>query len=314
VQVLFAKDNFWLTQQCISELFEVERSVITKHLRNIFKEGELDKDAVCAKFAHTAADGKTYNTGFYNLDAVIAAGYRVNTAKATQFRIWATNTLREYIVKGFVLNDKMLKNGRPFGKDYFDELLERIREIRASERRAYQKIADVFEQCSSDYQPNGEETVLFFKMVQNQLHFATTGKTAAEIVHERADSEKPYMGLTTWKNPPRARCSRAMLRLPELPESVGGIQAQPARNHVHRLCGTAGLEQAAHDHEGLVFQLRRFLDFNQQQILENAGKITHEMAVAKAHAEYEKFRVKQDADYLSDFDKDFERYLKGKPE
>jgi hypothetical protein len=315
VQVLFAKDNFWLTQQCISELFEVERSVITKHLRNIFKEGELDKDAVCAKFAHTAADGKTYNTGFYNLDAVIAAGYRVNTAKATQFRIWATNTLREYIVKGFVLNDKMLKNGRPFGKDYFDELLERIREIRASERRAYQKIADVFEQCSSDYQPNGEETVLFFKMVQNQLHFATTGKTAAEIVHERADSEKPYMGLTTWKNAPKGKVLKSDVTIAK--NYLNQSEVSKLNRLVTMFIDFAelrALNRQLMTMKDWVFQLRRFLDFNQQQILENAGKITHEMAVAKAHAEYEKFRVKQDADYLSDFDKDFERYLKGKPE
>jgi hypothetical protein len=293
----------------------VERSVITKHLRNIFKEGELDKDAVCAKFAHTAADGKTYNTGFYNLDAVIAAGYRVNTAKATQFRIWATNTLREYIVKGFVLNDKMLKNGRPFGKDYFDELLERIREIRASERRAYQKIADVFEQCSSDYQPNGEETVLFFKMVQNQLHFATTGKTAAEIVHERADSEKPYMGLTTWKNAPKGKVLKSDVTIAK--NYLNQSEVSKLNRLVTMFIDFAelrALNRQLMTMKDWVFQLRRFLDFNQQQILENAGKITHEMAVAKAHAEYEKFRVKQDADYLSDFDKDFERYLKGKPE
>jgi hypothetical protein len=315
VEVLFANDNFWLTQQRIAELFEVERSVITKHLRNIFKEGELDKDSVCAKFAHTADDGKTYHTGFYNLDAVIAAGYRVNTAKATQFRIWATNTLREYIVKGFVLNDKMLKNGRAFGKDYFDELLERIREIRSSERRVYQKIADVFEQCSSDYQPNSEDTVLFFKMVQNQLHFATTGKTAAEIVYERADSAKPYMGLTTWKHAPKGKVLKSDVIIAK--NYLNQAEVSKLNRLVTMFIDFAelrALNRQLMTMKDWVFQLRRFLDFNQQQVLENAGKISHDMAIAKAHAEYEKFRVKQDEDYLSDFDQEFARYLKGKTE
>ena len=181
---------------------------VNKHLKNIFETGELVEGSVVSILETTAADGKNYPTQFYNLDAVIAVGYRVNSLKATQFRIWATNTLREFIVKGFVLNDTLLKNGRAFGQDYFDELLERIREIRASERRAYQKIADVFEQCSSDYQSNSEETRLFYQIVQNQLHFAVTGQTAAEIIHGRADSAKPFMGLTTWKNAPKGKVLR----------------------------------------------------------------------------------------------------------
>ena len=205
VDVWFSADNFWLTQKTMAELFGVKTPAVNKHLKNIFSAGELVEDSVVSVLETTAADSKTYATRFYNLDAVIAVGYRVNSVKATHFRIWATQALREYMVKGFVLNDEMLKNGRAFGQDYFDELLERIREIRASERRAYQKIADVFEQCSSDYQSNSEETQLFFQMVQNKLHFASTGKTAAEIVHSRADANNPFMGLTTWKNAPRGK-------------------------------------------------------------------------------------------------------------
>ena len=175
VDVWFANDNFWLTQKTMADLFGVKTPAVNKHLKNIFTSGELVEEAVVSILETTAADSKTYSTRFYNLDAVIAVGYRVNSIKATHFRIWATQTLREFMVKGFVLNDEMLKNGRQFGQDYFGELLERIREIRASERRAYQKIADVFEQCSSDYRGNSEETQLFFQMVQNRLHFATTG-------------------------------------------------------------------------------------------------------------------------------------------
>jgi hypothetical protein len=188
--VFFAKETFWLTQRTMAELFGVHIPAISKHLKNIYASGELKEEATISKMETVQMEGGRQivrDVEVYNLDAVIAVGYRVNSMKATHFRIWATNTLREFIVKGFVLNDQMLKNGRAFGKDYFDELLEKIREIRASERRAYQKITDVFEQCSSDYQSKAEETHLFYQIVQNQLHFATTGKTAAEIVYERVD-------------------------------------------------------------------------------------------------------------------------------
>lgn len=194
IKVTYFRESFWLTQKTIAELFGVEIPAISKHLKHIFESGELDESSVVSKMETTATDGKNYITAFYNLDAIIAVGYRVNSRKATQFRIWATQTLREFIIKGFVLNDEMLKNGKPFGKDYFDELLERIREIRASERRAYQKLADIFEQCSVDYSPQAEETKLFYAMVQNKLHFAITGQTAAEIVHSRADRDKENMG------------------------------------------------------------------------------------------------------------------------
>ena len=208
VDVYFKDETFWLSQRGMAELFEVSKSSISRHLTNIFAEEELDEQVVVAKIAtttqHGAIPGKTQSslTQFYNLDAIIAVGYRVNSKKATRFRQWATRTLREYIQKGFVLNDDMMKNGRAFGRDYFDELLERIREIRASERRAYQKIADIFEQCSYDYDKSSETTKAFYSFVQNKLHFAVTGKTAAEILTERATLESPTMGITTWKGAP----------------------------------------------------------------------------------------------------------------
>jgi hypothetical protein len=200
VDVFFAQESFWLTQKAMAELFGVQVPAISKHLKNIYASGELSQEATLSRMETVRTEGEraiVREVELYNLDATIAVGYRVSSIKATHFRIWATHTLREFVIKGFVLDDAMLKNGRAFGKDYFDELLEKIREIRASERRAYQKIADVFEQCSSDYRGNSEETQRFYQAVQNKLHFATTGQTAAEIVFGRADSDKPFMGLTT---------------------------------------------------------------------------------------------------------------------
>ena len=315
VKVVFARETFWLTQKTMAELFGVNVPAVNKHLKNIFETAELVEGSVVSILETTAADGKNYPTQFYNLDAVIAVGYRVNSLKATQFRIWATNTLREFIVKGFVLNDTLLKNGRPFGKDYFDELLERIREIRASERRAYQKIADVFEQCSSDYQSNSEETRLFYQIVQNQLHFAVTGQTAAEIIHGRADSAKPFMGLTTWKNAPKGKVLRTDVAVAKNYLNAAEV------SKLNRLVGMfidfaelRALNRQLMTMQDWIKQVERFLAFNEQQVLRNAGLISHEMALAKAHAEFEKFRVKQDQDYLSDFDQAFARYLKGKTE
>ena len=205
VNVMFENETFWMTQKAMAELFDVNVPAISKHLTNIYDEEELIKKSTVSKMEIVQKEGQRNvkrMQEFYNLDAIIAVGYRVNSKKATRFRQWATKTLKEYIIKGFVLNDDMLKNGNPFGKDYFDELLERIREIRASERRAYQKITDIFEQCSYDYDKNSEITKNFYSFVQNKLHFAVTGKTAAELIYERADSEKPAMGLTTWKDAP----------------------------------------------------------------------------------------------------------------
>lgn len=205
VDVLYEDETFWLSQKKMAELFGVEVNTINYHLKEIFKSGELEEHSVIRNFRTTAADGKNYNTQFYNIDAIIAVGYRVNSHRATQFRIWSTKTLKEYIVKGFVLDDERLKQGKRFGKDYFDELLERIREIRASERRFYQKITDIYAECSVDYDAKSEQTQGFYKTVQNKLEWAITGKTAAEIIAARASSDKPNMGLTTWKNAPSGK-------------------------------------------------------------------------------------------------------------
>jgi hypothetical protein len=204
VEIFLRDENIWLTQEKIALLFGVDRTVVTKHLKNIFETKELIEDSVCAKIAHTAEDGKTYKTKFYNLDAIISVGYRVNSAQATQFRIWATERLREYIIKGFTMDDERFKNPENiFGKDYFDEQLARIRDIRSSERRFYQKITDIYSQCSSDYNANSEITKTFFATIRNKLHWAITRQTPAEIIHTRADSQKENMGLTTWKNAPK---------------------------------------------------------------------------------------------------------------
>lgn len=234
ISVVFQDETFWLTQKAMTELFDTSKQNISLHLKNCFEEDELDEKAVVKEFLTTAADGKNYRTKYYNLDAIIAVGYRVNSKKATRFRQWATKTLKEYIQKGFVLNDEMLKNGRPFGKDYFDELLERIREIRASERRAYQKIADIFEQCSYDYDRSSDTTKAFYAFVQNKLHYAVTGKTAAELLWERATLDSPTMGLTTWKG--AARWKDPEKRYPgrkELLKRKRDFPAEPSGHHVY---------------------------------------------------------------------------------
>lgn len=313
ISVIYNNETFWLNQSTIAELFDVDRSVITKHLKNIFETNELNENSVCAKFAHTANDGKNYNTKFYSLDAIIAVGYRVNSKEATKFRIWATNTLKEYITKGFVLNDDMLKNGKKFGKDYFDELLERIRDIRTSERRAYQKIADIFETCSADYNKNSEETKTFYKIVQNKLHFAVTGKTAAEIIYNRADSEKPFMGLTTWKGSPDKKIMRSDTYIAKNYLSESEIKKLTLL--VNMFIDRAELSALSNEVMSMNDWLEltnKFLTLSDQKILTAAGSISHELAIAKADEEYDKFKVKQDQEYISDFDEELEKYLKGK--
>ncbi|MBV6499244.1 MAG: hypothetical protein CJBNEKGG_01696 [Prosthecobacter sp.] len=315
VDVLFARDNFWLTQKAMANLFGVNVPGVNKHLKNIYASGELMPEATVSKMEIVRTEGSrrvARQMEYYNLDAVIAVGYRVNSFQATQFRIWATNTLREFMVKGYLLNDDMLKNGRAFGQDYFDELLERIREIRASERRSYQKIADVFEQCSSDYRSNSEETKLFYQIVQNQMHFAITGQTAAEIVHDRADSEKPFMGLTTWKNSPKGKVLKSDVTVAK--NYLNEKEVDRLNRLVVMFIDNAefhALNRQVMTMQDWLKQVKRFMEFNEQEVLEHAGRISHEMAVAKAHAEYDKFRVKQDRDYLSDFDLNFAKYLKG---
>ena len=315
VDVFFANDNFWLTQKSMSELFGVNIPSVSRHLKNIYGSGELAREATVSKIETVQTEGGrqiTRDVEFFNLDAAIAVGYRVNSIKATHFRIWATQTLREYMVKGFVMNDQMLKQGRTFGQDYFDELLERIREIRASERRSYQKIADVFEQCSSDYRGNSEETQLFYQIVQNQLHYATTGQTAAEIVHGRADSEKPFMGLTNWKNAPKGKVLKSDVVIAK--NYLNEAEISKLNRLVAMFIDFAelrALNRQVMTMKDWLKQVERFMNYTDQQMLRHAGKISHEMATAKAHGEYEKFRIKQDREYLSDFDEAFARYLKG---
>ena len=315
IDVYFVDETFWLSQKLMSELFDVHVATINEHLKKIYETGELDEMATIRNFLIVQNEGNrqvSRDVKFYNLDTIIALGYRVNSKQATQFRRWATTTLTEYIKKGFLLNDAMLKNGKPFGQDYFDELLERIREIRASERRAYQKIADIFEQCSSDYNKDADETTMFYKIVQNKLHFATTGKTAAEIVHSRADSEKPYMGLTTWKQAPKGKVLKSDTTIDK--NYLNKMELDKLNRLVVMFIDFAEmrtLNRQVMTMNDWIGNIEKFLEYTDQEILENAGKISHNMAVAKAHEEYEKFRTKQDLEYVSDFDLTFEKYLKG---
>ena len=315
VSVFFHEETFWLTQKAMAELFDCSTDNISLHLKNIFREEELDEKSTTEFFSVVQKEGNrnvTRNVKCYNLDAIIAVGYRVNSKKATRFRQWATKTLKEYIIKGFVLNDDMLKNGKPFGKDYFDELLERIREIRASERRAYQKITDVFEQCSYDYDKNSETTKAFYAFVQNKLHFAITGKTAAELIYERADSKKPSMGLTTWKDAPDGKI---------LKRDIGIAKNYLNEKELTRLNRLVTMfidyaELMAEDGvlmsmQDWVDQTNQFLMNNRRKVLSGKGKVSHEAALKKAEKEYEVFRIKQDREYVSEFDREIEKYLKG---
>ena len=312
ISVVFKDETFWLTQKAMAELFGCTADNISLHLKNIFADGELDKDAVTEKFSATAADGKNYLTQHYNLDAIIAVGYRVNSKKATRFRQWATKTLKEYIQKGFILNDDLMKNGRPFGKDYFDELLERIREIRASERRAYQKIADVFEQCSYDYDKNSETTKAFYAFVQNKLHYAVTGKTAAELISERATPDSPTMGLTTWKGAPDGKILKSDTLLAK------NYLNEKELSRLNRLV-TMFIDYAelmAEDEQLMSMQdwlneTDRFLTNNRRKVLDGKCRISREAATKKVGAIYDEFRKKQDAAYISDFDREMSKYLKG---
>ena len=310
VNVVFMDETFWLTQVGMAELFDSSKSNISEHLSHIFEEEELDKGSCMRKFG--ISEFSTKPTNFYNLDAIIAVGYRVNSKKATRFRQWATKTLKEYIQKGFVLNDDLMKNGRPFGKDYFDELLERIREIRASERRAYQKIADVFEQCSYDYDKNSETTKAFYAFVQNKLHFAVTGKTAAELISERATLDSPTMGLTTWKGAPDGKILKSDTLVAK------NYLNEKELSRLNRLV-TMFIDYAelmAEDEQLMSMQdwleeTDRFLTNNRRKVLEGKGRISHEAAVKKVGTIYEEFRKKQDAEYISEFDRQIAAYLKG---
>ena len=303
IDVLAQDDTLWLTQKRMSELFQVDRTVITKHLKNIFHDKELDKKSVCVKFAHTGTDGKNYQTQYYNLDAIIAVGYRVNSKQATQFRIWATKTLREFIIKGFIIDDERLKNGQHFGKDYFNELLERIREIRASERRFYQKITDIYAECSADYDPKSNITKTFYSTVQNKLHWAIHGHTAAEIIKERANNQEPNMGLTTWKNAPKGKILKSDVSVAK--NYLNQKELDELNHIVVMYLDYAELQakkQRLMNMSDWVKKLDAFLRFNDYEILDNLGKVSARVAKVVAETEYKKYRIEQDKQYRSDFD------------
>lgn len=310
IEVIFNSETFWMSQKRMADLFGVDVRTINYHLGQIYESGELAKEATIRKIGIVQSEGERdveRTPMFYNLDAIIAVGYRVNSYQATQFRIWATSVLKEMIVKGFVLDDERLKQGKHFGKDYFDDLLERIREIRASERRYYQKITDVYAECSADYDPKAETTQLFFKMVQNMMHWAVTHQTAAEIIYARTDSKMPHMGLTTWENAPDGRVQKSDTIVAKNYLSDKEVTA------LNRL-STAFLDVAELRAERQIIttmadwkkQLDDFLTLYEYDKLDGAGSISGEQAKEKAYAEYDKFRLIQDKDYLSDFDKEIQ--------
>lgn len=303
VEVYYRDENIWATQKAIATLFDCDRSVVTKHLGNIFESLELKEEAVCAKFAHTAEDGKTYNTKFYSLDAIIAVGYRVNTIRATQFRQWATSVLRQYAIRGYVLDKKRMENGMFLDEDYFEHLLAEIREIRLSERRFYQKLTDIYA-TSMDYNKDAPTTRQFFKMIQNKMHYAVHGRTAAELIMERADADKEHMGLTTWENAPEGKIVKTDVTI--------------AKNYLKQLeledmgrIVTAVLEFAesrAKRHipmtmEDWAKRIDAYLSSDERPILDNAGSVSREEAVQHAETEFEKYRIVQDRLFQSDFDR-----------
>jgi len=303
IEVLYEDETFWLSQKKMAALFGVEVNTINYHLKEIFKSGELEEDAVIRKFRITASDGKNYNTQFYSLDAIISVGYRVNSKQATQFRIWATKTLREYIIKGFVLDDERLKQGKQFGKDYFDKLLERIREIRASERRFYQKITDIYAQCSIDYDAKSETTRTFYQTVQNKLHWAITGATAAELISKRVDVKKPTMGLTHWKNSPEGKVLKSDV---SIAKNYLQEDELDALNRIVVMYLDYAENQALRNipmkMTDWTEKLDAFLVFNEYKVLKNAGKASAAIAKKLAEKTYDVFRIQQDINFTSDFE------------
>ena len=305
VEIFLHHENIWLTQDKIALLFGVQRPAITKHLKNIFESKELVEESVSSILEHTAQDGKKYLTKYYNLDAIISVGYRVNSTQATQFRIWATERLKEYIIKGFTMDDERLKNPNIlFGQDYFEEQLARIRDIRSSERRFYQKITDIYAQCSADYDRHSEITRNFFAMVQNKLHWAISCQTAAEIIYTRADSQKQNMGLTSWKNAPQGQIRKFDVGIAK--NYLNQEELTQLNRIVSMYLDYAELQANNRKIMAMkdwVAKLDAFLQFNEKDILTNTGTVTAEIAKAFAEDQYEKYRIIQDQVLESDFDK-----------
>lgn len=307
IEVIFNSETFWMSQKRMASLFEVDRATIAYHISQIYESGELQREATCRKIQQVQLEGERDVERaplFYNLDVIIAVGYRVNSYQATQFRIWTTSVLKEFVIKGYVLDDERLKQGKHFGKDYFDDLLERIREIRTSERRYYQKITDIYAECSADYDAKAESTKLFYKMVQNMMHLAVTNHTAAEIVYERADAEMPHMGLTTWKKAPNGRVQKSdtivaknylsedeLSQLNTITTSFLDLAESRARRHIITTMD---------DWKQRLQQFLATMDYDSKS---SAGKVSQEEARDKAYSEYEKFKVIQDRSYISDFDR-----------
>lgn len=307
--VFVSDETLWLSQKNMAELFDVSVSTINEHLKNIFTTKELNKESVIRNFRITASDGKNYATNFYNLDAIIAVGYRVNSRRATQFRIWATNVLKEFIIKGFVLDDERLKQGeRTFKEDFFKELLERVRSIRASERRIYQQITDIFAECSIDYDPKSKTTKEFFATVQNRFHYAITGQTAAEIIYQKANSQEPFMGLSTWKNAPEGRV---------LASDVTVAKNYLSEKEIKKLERTISgffdyIENIIENRQTFTMiefaeSVNKFLDFNEYKILQGNGTVSRKVAEEKALGEYQEYNRFQLIE--SDFDKSVKKLM-----
>jgi len=312
LEVLIENETIWLNQKQLCELFGRDKSVISRHIKNIFKEGELDEISTVAKNATVQKEGNreiTRDVDYYNLDMIISVGYRVNSTQATQFRIWATNVLNEYIIKGFAMDDERLKNpSQPFGKDYFDEQLERIRDIRSSERRFYQKITDIYSQCSADYDASSKESQEFYATVQNKLHFAMVGQTASEIIYDRVNAQKLNMGLTSWKNSPNGKIRKSDV-------TIAKNYLEENELELYNRIITMYLDFAEFQAKtnNLMYQkdwiekLHNFLMLNDREILKNSGKVTAQLAKELAHLEYKKYKIIQDKLYMSDFDNIIQR-------
>ncbi|MTK13672.1 MAG: virulence RhuM family protein [Clostridiaceae bacterium] len=303
IEVMVVDENVWLTQDMIATLYEKGRSTITEHLKNIFLDGELNENSVCRKFRRTGSDGKEYNTKFYNLEAVIAVGFRTNSERAIVFRQWATSVLKDFSIRGYVMDKERLKNGTFLNEDYFDHLLEEIREIRASERRFYQKITDIYA-TAMDYSADALTTKTFFKIVQNKLHFAIHGKTAAELIMDRANAEKENMGLTTWRNAPKGKIVKSDV---SVAKNYLTLEEMDSLNRIVTMYLDYAENQAKRKipmtMEDWANKLNAFLQFNEYELLNNSGKVTAEIAKAFAESEFEKYRIVQDRLFESDFDR-----------